>query len=171
MRLSLGGLPDVNVSDRITRDVGWVADRWLRELRAGRAFGGFASVGAGAGVQGHAQLFNPVGSGITVIVYRVYLTVLTTTSILMSHYNTALTTLATTTRNMLSGGTAPVAEVRSQTNTGSFGSLFWRSDLTASTGFNIGIEWLSELGAGEGLVILCGNNNTEMNGSYFWIEI
>lgn len=160
-----------DVSDRITRDVGWVADRWLREMRAGRAFMAKLTNAPGAGNLAHTQLFNPVGSTITVILYHVWFSLSAAGGIRIAHYNTALTTLETTSRNMLSGGAAPVAEVRVQATAASIGSPFWESRIPAGQLFHPNIEWITELGAGEGVILEEYFASINVEGSFAWIEV
>ncbi len=171
MRIGQGAVPSVDVTDRITRDVGWVADRWLRELRAGRAFGGTIQTISGAGNNSYAQLFNPVGSLITVILYRITFDISPAGLFRLTHYNTALTTLSATTRNLRSGSAAPVAEVRGQADPASLGSAFYLASPQASTFLDPNLTWITELGAGAGVNLFLNVASSTLNASFFWIEI
>ncbi len=171
MRIGQGAVPSVDVTDRITRDVGWVADRWLRELRAGRAFGGSVQQIAAAGNAPHTQLINPVGSLITVILYRVYATLSASGLTRLSHYNTALTTNSAIVRNLASGGAAPTGQIRSQDNVAILGSIFFALVNQANALIDFNIKWITELDAGEGVNLTNDAAASTVTTSWFWIEV
>jgi len=109
--ISLGGTPTVTLQER-----------WFTEMRGGRAFGGYNSQGGVAVEFSHLQLFNPAASGVIAIVYLVLGDQGAANPLWFAHYNTALTTSDGSTRNLLSGGAAPICVIRRQTNVAQLGS-------------------------------------------------
>src|SRR6267142_1192683 len=91
-------------------------DQWLAYIQAGKAFVLGARLAATAANIGHVQLFNPVASGKTVLARRVIVSCSAVDGLDLNVYNTALTTDAGAGINMLSGGAAGVAHVRTQFN-------------------------------------------------------
>lgn len=146
-------------------------DRWLSELRLGRAFGATMSVGPVAGQLPHVQLFNPVGSGVTVLVH--YMAFVTTGihSGALSHHNVALTTLGANIRNLLSGGPAPQAQIRAETNVAALGNTYLGGDTNVPIDFVYGPMWLTELDPGEGIVGRDTVANRQLRGAFMWIEL
>jgi len=161
----------MRVNTGLTVSVSANTERWLSEMRAGRGFGGFLNQVAVAAQNSHIQLFNPVASGITVIVRLVLFASVAAQGVHVSHHNTALTTLGATSRNLLSGGAAPVAEVRSQTNAGELGSQFLGLNAAAATQLQVNAEWFTEVGAGEGVLISGASVNVELLGNWLWMEV
>jgi hypothetical protein len=171
MRISSGIAADANVTDRITRDVGWVADRWLREIRAGRAFTRGSGAGPSVGNLSECQLFNPVGSLITIIVFRIVCAGDVTGQIRLRTFNTALATLVGTGFNLLAVGAAATGEYRTATPAVEDGTTVWDHRSLASTPTLIADAWAWELGAGEGILTQQATVNQILFTAYYWIEL
>lgn len=147
------------------------SERWYDEIRAGRAFGGVVTSGAGVGVLSHTQLFNPAGSAVTILVYALEVSVVSAIGIYLTTHNVALLTAETTLLNLLSGGAAPVGQVRRENFAALQGTPFNRALLLASTKIPLMLPWLIELGAGEGLDTVADTANTAIIANYFWMEV
>ena len=170
MRIGGGAVSIADVTDREARDLGFVRDFWFNEIRAGRAFFAGDRLGASIGNLGHFQLFNPGGSGITIVVHRVFQGVETALSVTLTLHNTALTTLVRQGVNLLAGGAAGVGEFRSQVNAAQLGTMGQYIPLLARTPYEMGKDWTVELGAGEGLIIMNQTANDGLYGNFEWIE-
>ena len=171
MRIGGGAVSIADVTDRTARDLGFVRPFWLNEIRAGRAFSGETSLAASVGNNSHLQLFNPVGSGITIVVKRIVTTPLADQSVEVRQHNTALTTLGMNGINLLSGGAAAIGEVRSQQNASRLGTRFRQLSLLANVPFDFAKDWDIELGAGEGVQLIGASTNVGIIGFYEWSEL
>lgn len=113
------------------------------------------AVAAVAGQNGHAQVFNPVGSGKTVRVLAVSFTSTgTNMRAHIGHYNTALGTLVGTLQNIDNSLANSAAEVRTTTNAG----LLFAPDLhELGNSINVRYEeqFLAILSPGYGLCLAC----------------
>jgi hypothetical protein len=161
----------MRINTGLTVSVNANTERWLSELRSGRAFGGRIYQTAVAAQLSRVQLLNPVGSAITVIARLLALGTSAAQGVNIAHYNTALTTLEATSRNLLSGGAAPVAELRRETNAVSAGSQFFSGNLQLSITLQIQGEWLTELGAGEGMICEGATLNDDLLAAFLWMEV
>lgn len=160
MRIVLGG--QINVT---------ATERWYSEVRAGRAFMRGTHVAAAAGALGEVQLFNPAASGITVIVRRATSGALAADRHQVRQYDTALGTLVGTGFNLLSGGAAAAAVIRTATPAAADGTLISEMRLPADALGDILDDWSWELGAGEGVLIVGTTANQVIDVTYFWIEV
>lgn len=170
MRIGGGAVSIADVTDRNARDLGFVRPFWLNEIRAGRAFSFASGLDPSVGNNSHIQLINPAGSGITVILFDLWVSI-TVTGLLQFHtHNTELTLISTGT-NLLAGGSASVAEIRRVDNAGLLGTAVNQFLLLADTPFNAAGKWLWELGAGEGILVVPGATNNGNTATYRWIEV
>lgn len=160
MRLTLGR----NLSVTAT-------ERWLSEVRAGRAFVRGTYFGPAAGNNGHIQLFNPVGSLVNVVVRSLLLATNPAGVLNMAVYNTALGTLIGAGVNLLSGGAAGSAEVRTGSNVGVLGTLVGQYRVALDTPIYPSPEWFFELGAGEGVLVTSVNTDFNLSAVFTWIEV
>ena len=160
MRVGLGGAVTVTATER-----------WLAEIRSGRAFtrGGFS--GPTAATLSHLQLFNPAASGVTIIIRAVIVAVSATGLVAIVTHNTALTTLVGAGVNLLAGGAAGLGELRSLDNAVQLGTIADRLSLIADTPSDVVPEWFFELGAGEGILVNSENANVRTIATYHWIEL
>ena len=159
MRLGLGGNLIVTATER-----------WLAEIRAGRGFMKGASASAAAGQNPEVQLFNPVASGVTVILRMVLASNSVAVDCSFRQFNTALATLAGEGINLLSGAAAGKGEVRTATPAAIDGTLIGFIDIPASQTIQIAPEWMFELGAGEGLHV-AGPLAASLRGLFLWNEV
>lgn len=161
----------MRISTGTTVNVSANTERWLSEIRTGRAFTLGASLGPTAANNSHVQLFNPVASGIVVLVRVVICGPTVNDLILLRQHNTALTTLTGNGINLLSGAAASVAEVRTLDNAGLLGTNMGGFRVLANSSQQFGPDWLFELGAGEGLAIVPFTVNNGCAASFAWLEV
>ncbi len=171
MRIGGGAVSIADVTDRTARDLGFVREFWYNEIRAGRAFTRGHVLGASVGNYPHIQLFNPVGSGIIIIVHRILVNVEATEGLRLNIHNTAITTDQGKGTNLLIGGDAAIGEVRSQDNAAQLGTLLWRIQVLASSPLDIVKDWYLELGAGEGILVQTHLVNRALYVAYDWSEL
>ena len=170
MRIGGGAVSIADVTDREARDLGFLRPFWLNEIRNGRAFMGGANLAASVGDNGHIQLHNPGGSGITVIVFSISHAVYADGTITLRVHDTAITTNTGNGQNLLRGGTGPVGDIRTVDNAGSLGTTMGSQAVLANTPFFWTEAWGIELGAGEG-VLVTGDSNVRHACTYLWIEV
>lgn len=147
------------------------SERWFSEVRAGRCFTRGGNVGGGVGQISEVQLFNPVASGITVIVYRVIVSQAAIDGIQCRTHNTALATLVGNGANLLSGGAVSVAEVRTALPAAADGALVSTLHIAAAAPFERIAVWAWELGAGEGILFANATTNIQQVTEFYWNEV
>lgn len=164
--------PSSDVSDRSTRDLGFVRDYWFRELRAGRCFGRGTNLTAAAGNNAHVQLFNPAGSGVNIIVHSVIVWVGTAQIIRIMERDVAEVLVATG-ENLLNGGAASLGEIRTRDGVILANPPIVEVSIPVSTPFNPNpnIPWLYEIGPGEGVIIVANTIATQLGVTYLWNEV
>jgi hypothetical protein len=160
MRLSLGGGLTVTATEK-----------WLSEIRAGRAFAKGRLQAAVASENSHVQLKNPAASGKTAIVRSVLVSTPTAMLVSFQTYDTDLTTDVGAGRNLLSDGANGVAHIRSQTNIGVLGTKVGELHFPANHPLSIAPEWLWEMGDGEGILVVGGTVNVALSALFMWIEV
>lgn len=146
-------------------------ERWFDEIRRGRAFALGTLAGPTAANISHVQLFNPVASLVTIIVYAVWHTENTLSTNDINTHNVALTTLVGNGVNLLSGGAAASGELRTQDNAVQLGTRFATLTLNANDARLFILPWLIELGAGKGVLVTHRVVNQQLSTTFFWIEI
>lgn len=153
---------------KVDSDLGF----WLSQVRLGRAFGGTTLVTGGASQYPETQILNPANSGVTVIVFAIQTNGDTTQSLHIATHNTALGTLGAGGTNLLSGGAAPAAELRTGTPTSLDGTRFalWLNNSTSGL-MQTPLRWIMELPAGKGLVVAGIVVGTTLAVSYQWVEL
>jgi hypothetical protein len=171
MRIGGGAVSIADVTDRTARDLGFVRPFWLNEIRAGRAFNLWSSLGASVGDNSHIQLINPAGSGITVIVFDILGVLSADGSLRVNTHNVNLTTDIGTGANLLAGGAASVAHVRSVQNAGVLGTLIKQMVVLARSPLRPYRDYSWELGAGEGILVAAAETNMGVNAAFDWIEL
>jgi len=145
-------------------------ERWFSEMRAGRTFGRGAIIAGVAATFAQCQLFNPVASGITVLVYRAAGSSVAADTMQVRQHNTALATLIGSGFNLLSGAAASVAEIRSSNPAAQDGTIIGPQQVLATTTLSLGEVWMTELGPGEGLLVANNTLNTTTVVNFFWNE-
>jgi len=145
-------------------------EKWLAAVQAGQAFSGIANQAAVAAQFPHCQLFNPVGSGKTALV-RAVLFQFTTASF----FNVALDNVQRATDvaagvNLLNGGAAGVCHTRAESNAVAQGTPFAQFATLANVTVLPPIEWWMQLAPGQGLDCVGTQVNTQLFGTFMWIE-
>ena len=171
MRIGGGAVSIADVTNRAARDLGFVRPFWLNEIRAARAFARSVALAASVGDFGHIQLFNPGGSGITIIVHKIYPATNNQQEFVIQTHNTALTTLVGTGINLLSGGAAGIGELRTENILSITGTQLYRGRILGSTLIALPLEWFMELGAGEGVLFTTTGSNEAHVDTFEWIEL
>jgi len=161
----------MRISTGVTVNVSANTERWLSEIRSGRAFATAATQAGVAGELSFVQLFNPAASPVTVLTRFAMAWSGTSEEVSVRVYNTALTTLVGNGTNLLDGGAASVAEFRSQSNVADLGAGLASVSIPANDAKEIGREWLVELAPGQGLLVRGNTANTAITGSFFWVEV
>jgi hypothetical protein len=146
------------------------AERWFSELRAGRAFSRGQALVASVGNFSEIQIFNPAGSGVSVIVYKINVSCSVADFTRVHVFNTALGALVGTGINLLSGGAAAVAELRTAQPAAQDGTFVSTIDAAATSPFERISVWAWELGAGEGVLIATGSVNRSLCTEFYWNE-
>lgn len=170
MRIGGGAVSIADVTDRTARDLGFVRPFWLNEIRAGRAFAGTIRQAPVVGQFSQCQLINPAASGIIVIVRRATGSLGADGVLRMTSHNTELTTDGGTAVNLLSGGAASIAHLRSQA-LGESGTEMGNFKLLAIVPYDAGKDWIMELGEAEGLLLGHRSANNEIDAYFEWIEV
>lgn len=160
MRLAAGGIPRVEAEER-----------WLAEIRRGRAFALGEQLSATAGVYSVIQLVNPAGSGVVIIIRSILVSGPTAVRISVRNFNTLLGTLVGTGVNQLIGGAAGAGEVRREGRATIVGTHMVAGHLGANTQIQPVADWFAELDPGEAIVVTAHTVNVTLEAAYQWIEI
>lgn len=144
---------------------------WLAELQAGRCFAAGGIQGPTAANNSHVQLFNPVASGVTLLVRALYASLSVAGSIQIGFYDTALTTLNGNALNLLRGAAVSVAEARRQDNVGVLPSVLMEMQLGAAQVLQLDSMWLCQLGPGTGFVAVAKTVNVGITAQFVWREV
>ena len=160
MRIAFGGNLTVTATDR-----------WYTEIRAGRAFVFHGTLGPSAGNNSHIQLFNPAASGVIVIPVYCAARVSVEGPAFISQHNVQLATDVGAGVNLLSGGAASAAHLRSNNNAGVLGTTIERLYLLANTWVTVLENWHMEMDAGEGILFAPNNVNVQVDITFRWIEL
>lgn len=143
---------------------------WLYEVRNSRAFASHPGLAAAVGTLAALQILNPPASGVTVVVYEIYPSIVASGQVNAQLSNTALATLYGTGFNMNAGAAVSVATLRTEQLAGPPGNRIGLMTLPANETRRIGPQWLAVLGAGEGLVALPVETNRAIEASFYWVE-
>jgi hypothetical protein len=155
-----------------------LTSRWLQHVANGEAFAAENFAIPGGGITPHIQLFNPAGSGRRVRMRSVHaIGAPTAPSVLVCRHDTALTTLGVpggfAVENLLGGGVAAVAEMRSQLVAGVLGTPFTQAFAPANEPALYhagGREWGHDLLEGQGL-LLRGVAGVVLIVNWQWVEV
>ena len=143
---------------------------WLYYLRQGKCFFGGTTLAASVGNVSIVQLFNPVASGLTILLRMYSMSVDVAGAVVTGEYNVALTTNAGNVGPLLFGGAAPVGQIRTQNPVGNLGGTRWPIDLLASTVFVTQPDWYALLPAGQGFNLQTLATNTRLRVGVLWAE-
>lgn len=117
------------------------------------AFIGTGNLSNTAAVISHVQLFNPAGSGVTVIVDGMIFAMGTAGRFLLASHDTELTTDGGAWLNALMGGAAGAAHVRTQNNATVLGTAFGGGRLAGNTGEPFVFPFGLQIPAGAGILL------------------
>jgi len=146
-------------------------DLWQSEVFAARGFVRGASNPASVGNISEIQLFNPIGSGKTIRVKRVFSANGATFAANIRSHNTALATLVGSGFNLQFGSAAGVGEIRTATPVAEDGTLIAPWFATGSTTVEVFSDWATQLDAGEGLIVSGGGANIQVITDFYWNEV
>lgn len=145
---------------------------FLEELLRGRAFVGGGTQGGAGGTFSHIQLFNPLASGVTVIVTSITASQGSGLDLIVAVNTAALTTNITTVGNQLAGGVAPVATLNSENNAVQQGTIVSREPQSGTTNIvNIVKGSFFALEPGNGVLVNPVNQGNTLEASYSWLEL
>ncbi len=152
--------------------VGYTSDSmWLDALRAGLAFMGAQTVGAGVGVFSEIQLKNPVASGVRALVYRMAGFVPTGGDIVFKRHDADLAGDVGAGVNLLIGGAPGALHVRTAQPAASDGTLLSRRASGGGDDSDRFPTWCLELSEGQGILFTTDAVNTKVSAEFFWIEL
>ncbi len=161
MRVSLGGSAIITAQERL-----------YAEIRAGRAFMHFGNVAVLAGNFSTVQLFNPLGSGKTLIVQWVSsYSVTGAVEMRLGKHDIALTTDQGTGQNMRSGGANSVAHVRVEQSAAAKGTSYGALQHQAGDSVIWSTPWAIELPDATGLVVAPTIVAAACVATFMWIEV
>lgn len=150
---------------------------WQSHVRNGEAFSAEDFIIGSGGLVPHLQLFNPVGSGIRVRLRSVHETMTVARSLNVRRYDPPGSILGPPAgfviENLLGGGPAAVAEVRSNNGAIPVGSPFWLLQSNANEPAIYpaqGLEWGHDLLEGHGIVLVGGAGQT-LIAMWQWVEL
>ena len=154
------------------RDQTVSSDRWFNDLRNGRCFAGYGPSSPTVGEYSHAQLYNPVGSGVNLLVRSCrFQPTGGSSNARLSRYDTAMATLCSTVKNLLASGGAPRGEIRTSTNIAEIGSSFMTFAAPATAPQEFLDTWTHEIPPGKGLSINVTQTGIGVIGNFIWSEI
>ena len=149
MQLNSPGATDINLlqSDGVTfRNQDFL-------VNAGKGFFGTAIQQAVASTYSCVQLYNPVSSGVTIMVDRIVASTLSAAQVAVRTYSTALTTKVTDVTNIRVGQSDGQGEIR-RNNEGSIpGTGVLLVQLGANAPFQFELDYPFQLDEGEGILV------------------
>lgn len=142
----------------------------LDSVAGNQFYGSVGLVGVSA-QYAHAQLLNPVGSGVSVLLSRVWVnTRSATVQINLQRYDTALATLVGGINKSLAGS-SPAAEVREDNNGSPFGSRIGQIKVGNYEGVDLLRDGPLVLAPGEGVLTQMGSVNNDNFTIFEWREV
>ncbi len=167
MRIGGGGSTDINL---LQSDASQFRNQDYVVSQSG-AFQGIFSVGALAANISHAQIYNPSGSGITVIVDGIVISSNAVGSLEIASYATELTTSAGAWANTLFGGAAGSGIIRTQQNGSALGTIVGVNYMAALAPWEIWFRYPVQLQESNGLIVRQGGANAAVVGTIYGREI
>ena len=167
MRLQGGGSQDFN---QLISDAAQFRNNDFASSQ-GLAYMGVTSMVATPTFISIVQIFNPAGSGKTVIVDGILVSNTTTGAIALFFYDAALASLTGVWKNMLRAGAASNTEMRKQAIGGALGTDFAAVENLANSNFLIPFEYPAILEPGEGIIASQGVVNTTMSATFWGREV
>lgn len=146
------------------------SERWFSEMRAGRCFARGTTLGASVGNFSEIQVFNPVGSGKQLLVYKAMGCEDVGSAIHFRIHNTALATLVGTASNLLVGAAASSGEIRTAQPAALDGTVIAVFYVSARAIQDVASLWCAELSPGQGVLITSNLANENICAAFFWNE-
>lgn len=143
---------------------------WLYEVRNGRAFALGTTRAAAVAAISEVQLFNPIGSAVTIFLFNWLTAVGAATSVDLRIYNTALATLFGNGVNLKIGGAVSVGEIRTAAPAAQDGTFVTSVVGVANQTLPRWPDWMLELGPGEGALLAPNIVNTALSAYALWVE-
>lgn len=163
MRIAGGGSPNVNLlfSDTAQfRNADFV-------VNSNGAFWLYSNITGAAGEKAHIQIFNPAGSGVTVLVDGILASSNADNFLNVAYHDTELTTDVGAWVSKLRGGAAGAAHIRQVSNNGNLGTIITGQYVLASSPLNQILDASIELLSGEGCHAIANVNGTAL-ACLFW---
>lgn len=167
MRISGGGSANLNLllSDAAQfRNEDFVVDN-------NGAFWGYTSSTGAVGEYMHVQLFNPAGSGITVLVDRCQVVSDVDGGLRFGFYDTELTSDIGAGASKKNGGAAAKAHIRRQSIAAITGTILINMLSLADVGRVYDFPYPLELAEGEGAIVTPSVTASDTYGAYEWREV
>jgi hypothetical protein len=158
MRLSLGGSPNV-----ISKE------QWLAYIQAGQAFAMGINLGPVAAQFTYLQLWNP-GSK-TLLVRQILCELAVGGEISLKTDGASRATNLGNGVNLLVNSGASTAEVHSENNAGSIGTLFARQSILANVQTWWDGDWIAVIPPNQGVDVVPINVNVGAYATFLWAEI
>jgi len=147
------------------------ANRLYDAIRGAYAFYAYARSNAVAVNNSHVQIYNPVGSGIQLLIHTAFIAVATTDDIEVLRFDTELTSDVGAGVNMFLGGAAANGHIRRQTNATILGTTLGVFQIIADISHSFLTPWSFELTPGQGLQFVPQTQNLAMDVNFTWIEL
>jgi hypothetical protein len=144
---------------------------WLSLMQAAKCFGMGTALGPVAAQFSHIQLWNPVGSGKTLLVRHVLAEMLTAGTIYLRADNVARATFDTNGNDLNLGAGGSAAEIHTENNAALQGSRLGRHDVLASVETWWDDGWVAVITPGNGLNVIAGIVNVNLSADFTWAEI
>jgi hypothetical protein len=143
---------------------------WLTYVKQGKAFFGGTRQGASVGNFSIVQLFNPVASGVTVLVRQAVTIGEALNDLTIWSDTSARGSLDRNGQNCKFDGSASVAQIRVATVAASVGTSILHFQPLANTAVPIGYDWFALLPAGYGVDMYYNAVNLAMGAFFQWAE-
>ena len=167
MRINIGGVIDFN---QLFSDADVTRNEDIPVEQAD-VFQGGSSLSGVAAQFAHAQLFNPVGSGIETYVDQIIFATTATSAWSLRTFATELTTDDGAWSNRRLGTVAGLSHVRQQNNAAALGTRIFPFRLLANTLYILRFKFPFLVVEGQGLVLLVETANIGMTAGFFGREI
>ncbi len=144
---------------------------WFDALIAGQAFAMGASLEPTVGQVNEVQLLNPAASGVTVVVYHANAVVPAGSLAQWNRYDTALATLKAAGTNLLIGGAAGAAQVRTAGPAAADGVEITGIRIQDPAPLTRSPEWIFQIPQGVGVLATTLGANVRMAAEFYWVEL
>jgi hypothetical protein len=163
MRIGLGSQISATVSE--------FHDAWFNALRGGTAYAMQFSINPGASNFGKPQLYNAIGSGKTVILWRAILSINGAQNLNGYFTNTQFATDLGQGFNLAAGSGASTTHLRNLSDATQPGNQFLVEVMLANTVLYLDSGPICQLPEGQGVYFTHSTAASIITGTYFWQEI